>query len=382
MSDIGFLYNCSLNTNPAVRSSPSIINRAALIDSCLRESGQRIFFYSPRHVRESEPTVPGYHLDGGEFVRARAPVPRVNGNWTYATRTLIGKGMGYRRFLQWSERQRIGIYVPHAFSELVRNKFETYKLVRAYHETLHPHCEPYRQSGRQLEHFLSNAETAFIKPRAGSKGNRIVSLRKEGRGLAVTWYAGGRRKHCTADSPAAARDFIDDVTRGRKGYLIQEGVSVMRHQGRVFDIRVIMINDGETWNWLHEVRESDRDSEISNISQGGTSIATEDLLFDLLGYEGARNMLNELQGESFGLAAFLERLHPGEIMEIAFDFVIDREGRLRLIEINTKPGLAGIGFLCTVFEMRPAQRPLFERWVHPHTTGLARFLQKKSREPG
>jgi hypothetical protein len=122
------------------------------------------------------------------------------------------------------------------------------------------------------------------------------------------------------------------------------------------------------------------DSEISNISQGGTSVVTEDLLFDLLGYDGARNMLHELEGESFGLAAFLERLHPGDIMEVAFDFVIDREGRLRLIEINTKPGLAGIGFLCTVFEMRPAQRPLFERWVHPHTTGLARFLQKKSRE--
>lgn len=382
MSDIGFLYNCSLNTNPSVRSSPSIVNRATLIDSRLREAGQRIFFYSPRHVRESEPTVPGYYLDGGEFVRARAPVPRVNGNWTYATRTLINQGMGYERFLQWSERQRIGIYVPHAFSELVRNKFETYKLVRAYHETLHPHSEPYRQSARQLEHFLSNAETAFIKPRAGSKGNRIVSLKKEGPGLALTWYANGRRKHSTVGTLAAARDFIRDVTRGGRGYLIQEGVSVMRHHGRVFDIRVIMINDGEAWHWLHEARESGRDSEISNVSQGGTSIVTEDLLFDLLGYEGARNMLHELAGESFGLAAFLERLHPGDIMEVAFDFVIDREGRLRLVEINTKPGFAGIGFQCTVFEMRPAQRPLFEHWVYPHTTALARFLQKKSRELG
>ena len=33
------------------------------------------------------------------------------------------------------------IYVPHAFSELLGNKLETYKLVQGFHETLHPHCE-------------------------------------------------------------------------------------------------------------------------------------------------------------------------------------------------------------------------------------------------
>jgi hypothetical protein len=89
-------------------------------------------------------------------------------------------------------------------------------------------------------------------------------------------------------------------------------------------------------------------------------------------------LLYELKSESFGLAAYLDRLHPGEIMEIAFDFAIDREGRLRLLEVNTKPGLAGIGSSVTIYDKRPEDEPLFERWVYPHAASLARFLLAKA----
>jgi hypothetical protein len=96
-----------------------------------------------------------------------------------------------------------------------------------------------------------------------------------------------------------------------------------------------------------------------------------------MGSEGAEHMLYELKNESFGLAAYLERLHPGDILEVAFDFVVDREGRLRLLEINTKPGLAGIGADVSIHHKRPEHEPLFERWVYPHTRHLARFLARK-----
>jgi hypothetical protein len=382
MIKIGFLYNCSMKTNPRVRLSPSLLNRAALIDATLRESGMRIFLYSPKHVSATAQELPGYLLEDGRFVATTAEIPAVNGNWTYQTRRLLEKGMGYRNFVQWTEKRGIGIYAPYAFSELIADKYETYKLVRGYHENLHPLCERYDHSTRQLRYFTDRGRSTFIKPRTGSKGNRIITVRRDDARLLLTYYEAGARQRFLADTVADARTLISGLTEGSSGYVIEHGVETLPYEGGVFDIRVVMIHDGEGWNWIHEARLSPAGSDLSNISQGGETLATEDLLFDLLGAEATHHMLQDLRNESFGLAAYLERLHPGDVMEVAFDFVIDRESKLQLVEINTKPGLASIGFLRTVRDKRPGDEALFERWVYPHTSGVARFLMHKVRLAG
>jgi hypothetical protein len=176
-----------------------------------------------------------------------------------------------------------------------------------------------------------------------------------------------------------AMGFINDGMAGRRRrYVIQHGVDTARRGRSTFDIRVTMLNDGLAWHWLHEARLSPPGSDVSNVGQGGAIVETEPLLLEVLGAEAARDALHALRNESFGLAAYLERLHPGEIPEVAFDFAIDRAGTPRLLEVNTKPGLAGVGSNISVYDKRPEHEPLFERWVYPHTRYLADFLLRKS----
>lgn len=379
MHHIGFQYNYSFQTNQAKRRSPSLLNRVALLDAELRPTGHRIFLYSPKDVVPGQSTVAGCLFEGEDFVPVRAQVPAVNGNWTHRTRRLLEEGMGYREFGEWAADQGVAIYVPHAFSELVGNKLETYKLVRGFHETLHPHCESYAHSSRQLEHFVETGAITFVKPRTGSKGDRIVTLRRDPMGLWVTRYHKGRRRQTRAANLDEVLGFLQEATRGKKAnFVIQHGVETLRHEGSTFDIRVTMLHDGSKWHWLHEARVSPSGSDVSNLSQGGATAVTEDLLFELAGQEGAQALLYELQSEAFGLAAYLERLHPGEIMELAFDFAIDREGQLRLLEVNTKPGLAGVGSNVSVFEKTPEDEAAFQRWVYPHARHLARFLLSRT----
>jgi hypothetical protein len=351
MKLVGFQYNRSpLNTRH--RFSPSAINRVALIDTSLRESGMRLFVYGPHQVDPSDGSVTGWLYENRTYVAARAEIPPVNGNWTHRTRRLIERGMGYAPFVRWAAERRVGIYVPLAFSELLGDKHETYKLVRAFHETLHPHCELYTRTDRQLEYFVETGPLTFLKPRTGSKGDRIVTVRRDESGLSVTHYeAGGRRSHA-ARTVGEAAEYVRGLLAGTKRYIIQHGVNTLRHDGSTFDIRVTMLHDGRGWNWLHEVRLSPEGSDVSNVRQGGKTVVTEDLLFDLLGAEGAQEMLHELRNESFGLAAYLE--------------------------VNTKPGLAGIGADVSIYDKRPEQEPLFERWVYPHARHLARFLAAKA----
>ena len=309
----------------------------------------------------------------------RAPIPSVNGNWTHRTRRLLEKGMGYQEFGRWAAENRIGIYVPHAFSELMGNKLETYKLVRGFHETLHPHCELYVHTARQLEYFVDSGQTEFHQTARRQQGEPHHHAAQERRAvLFVTHYHKGERRQVRAANLREALDFIGRATEKKRKYVIQHGVQTMRHQGSTFDIRVTMLNDGSSWHWLHEARLSPAGSDISNVSQGGEIMVTEDLLLEVLGAEAAQDLLRELMSESFGLAAYLERLHPGEIPEIAFDLAVDSEQKLRLLEINTKPGLAGVGSDIRVFDKRPEHEPLFERWVYPHTKHLAHFLLKKA----
>jgi len=376
MKLVGFHYNRSpLDTSK--RLSPSVVNRIALVDGFLRDAGLRLFVYGPHHIDPAEATVGGHVFENGTFLPSMETIPTVNGNWTHRTRRLLEHGMGYQQFGRWVEERRIGIYVPHAFSELLGNKHETYKLVRGFHETLHPHCELYARSERQLAYFVETGRITFLKPRTGSKGERIVTLRRDGTGLSVTYYEGGERKRHAVKTLREASTLVRGLTERKRSYVIQHGVETMRHGTSTFDIRVTMLHDGRTWNWLHEARLSPGGSDVSNVWQGGEIVVTEDLLFDVLGREGAQQILYELKSESFGLAAYLERLHPGDILEVAFDFVIDREGRLRLLEINTKPGLAGIGSDVSIFDKLPEHEPLFERWVYPHARHLAGFLSRK-----
>ena len=375
---IGFQCNCPLNEDPRNRLKSSSINRIALIDAHVRRAGLRVFVYSPQHIRASRTTVPGYLFECGEFIPTTADVPLVNGNWTRRTRRLLAQGMGYDAFGRWVEERRIGIYVPHAFSELLGNKYETYKLVRGFHDTLHPHCEPYRHSLGQLEHFVETSRMTFLKPRSGSGGDRIITLKREATGLTITHHRKKVRRTYRAKNLRAAVEFVRRISADKKRYVIQHGVETMRVGGSAFDIRVTMLHDGRTWSWLHEARRSPEGSDVSNVRQGGEIAATEDVLFEVLGPEAAHHMLHELESESFGFAAYLERLHPGDILEVAFDYAIDRDGRLRLLEVNTKPGMAGIGSEITIFDKRPEHEPLFERWVYPHATSLARFLEAKA----
>lgn len=377
MKYIGFHHNYSTRTNPWQRFSASLINRVVLIDAQLRRAGCRLFLYSPRDIRPGRAEVRGFRFTDGAFTPSREPVPRVNGNWTHRTRRLLEKGMGYQEFGRWAAANAVAIYVPHGFSELLGNKLATYKLVRAFHSTLHPHCERYERTLGQLQYFVDTGPMAFIKPRNGSKGNGIITMRRDATGLQVTRYFKGERRSLRVGNVRDAMAFIGEATTDDGTYVIQHGVDTMRHQGSTFDIRVTMVHDGMSWRWLHEARVSPTGSDVSNVSQGGAITPTEDLLFELMGAETSQELLRELESESFGLAAYLERLHPGAIPEVAFDFAIDHDGRLRLLEINTKPGLAGVGSDITVYSKRAEHERLFERWVYPHTRYLASFLLSK-----
>lgn len=375
---IGLLCNCRPDGDPAVELSPSVVNRAILLNRLLAPSGVGVFLFSPRDVVTRE-EVPGFVVRGDEFVPARMPVPRINASWTYGTRRLLNEGMGYRTFQRWIRQHDIRVYVPYAFAEMVSNKRKAYAAVSAFDPGLHPRTEDYSGRTGQLEEFMRTTGIAFVKPRAGSKGNRIFVARRNATGLDLTYYEMKNSQHFGGISLDAAAAVIDG-TVGGMSYVIQEGVDALRINGSVFDIRVVTVNDGQRWHTILETRLSPPGSDLSNIAQGGTIHATEELLATSLGSAATRELLERVEGTALGLARYLETYFPGELMELGFDFVVDCRLGLHLVEVNSKPGAAGLGSETRIFDWGDEDRLHFSRWLEPHVRHLAGFFQARIAE--
>ncbi len=372
---VGLLCNCTRKTDQTRKLSPSVVNRAFLLEELLGPSGIHVFLYSPRRVT-SKRRVEGYRIEGHALVEDRCAVPRVNANWTYATRRLIDKGMGYRRFKRWTRENGIDVYVPYEFSELVSNKQKAYEVVRAYDDALHPHTEVFDRSPAQIDAFLARSDVVFIKPRAGNKGNRIFVLRRSGSEFSLNYYDTRARRSFPSISLKAALALIEGAAVGER-YVIQEGVESLRYQDAVFDVRVVMVHDGSEWHSILETRLAPTRSELSNVFQGGSIRLTEELLASLLGEQEGRAVEQEIRRTSHGLAESLDSLYPAALPELGFDFVLDRERKLHLVEVNAKPGVAGIGSEEKLFDWHPENEPLYEHWVRPHAKHLAGFVRSK-----
>jgi hypothetical protein len=145
----------------------------------------------------------------------------------------------------------------------------------------------------------------------------------------------------------------------------------------VFDVRVVLVNDGSRWHAILETRLAPLDSDLSNVFQGGSIQITEEVLAAALGEEAGRATEQEIRRVSHGLAEHLEAKFPGQLIEIGLDLVLDAERRIHLIEVNSKPGAAGFGSENKIFDWQAEDEPYYERWVRPHARHLASFLRAK-----
>ena len=370
------LCNCSPDEDPKLQLSPSLVNRAFLIDRLLRPDGSALFLYSPSDVIVGR-NVPGYVIDGDNVRASEMPVPRVNANWTYGTRKLINRGMGYRNFKRWVRDEHIHVYVPYAFSELVSNKRKAYEAVSEFDAKLHPRTEDYLGSAPQTRSFLEASNLVFIKPRSGNRGNEIFVLERKGEEIALRYYEQGDKRVMSPLTLEAAMAVIE-VAAGEKAYVIQEGVESMRYRDAVFDIRVCMVNDGNDWHSILETRLAPKNSDLSNVFQGGSIEVTEDLFDEIFDREKAKNLEAQIREVSHGLARHFDGLYPGDLMELGFDFVLDADAAVHLVEVNAKPGIAGFGSEEKLFDWKAADDAYYQKWVIPHVTHLASFFRCKA----
>lgn len=185
-----------------------------------------------------------------------------------------------------------------------------------------------------LRDYLLEFPTIYIKPNKGSGGNKVIKLINTENHLAVQTC----KRTIKFKKKNRATAYIRRLIKDRK-YLIQQGIDVIRLHHSPIDFRVLLCKQNGFWQWYGLIgRRGKAGAAVTNRAQGGKAIPFTEAMIQTLNWNENQiaEMYHNIQQYSLIIADTLNQYFPN-INQLGLDMAIDTEGRLFLIEANTRP---------------------------------------------
>jgi len=226
------------------------------------------------------------------------------------------------------------------FNEHFLNKWHVHKALaeQAGTHAFLPKTVRYR-SMEDLQNMLQEFRTLYVKPANGSMGKGIYRLKKTPEGY-----------QCKSAASTGTRIFKDIAKLHEflwkrieeKQYILQKGLSLIGIENKPTDFRVLVQkNHRGVWAITSLVARTGRNTVVSNVSRGGTMMRAAQALHLCGPWAGSvRPSVASLKHLAIKIAELLEQTIPGHYAELGIDLGIDVNGRIWLLEINSKPSKA------------------------------------------
>lgn len=191
-------------------------------------------------------------------------------------------------------------------------------------------------SAAVLPVFLRQFGTVFVKPDNGYGGTDVIRLRKH-KGFVIVTHRSSHRRF--AEMPSVNK-WLRGI-RGRRRFIIQQGINLRPLGERTVDIRtIIQRNRQGVWAVTGMfAKVAKRGKAVTNVKAGGTVIPVGRYLEGIgLGSNRKVVIKEKLVTSSIRLSKALERYHSNSMY--ALDLGLDQNLQLWLIEVNTHPDLS------------------------------------------
>lgn len=322
-------------TGPGNLESP--VAEPAFCEALLRAApsyGLRAVVFTPDGVSPDGGSVAGFRRAASNWVPAKERTPDIIYNRMFASspeekreaaRALraLGRGSDWSRGLP--------------------DKWNVYRKLRLHPEAARLLPETRRYTGRRgLSLMLARyKDGVFLKPRAGMQGRFTLHAAPSGSqpGSLIIRARDGANRPLLLRFPdeysglAWAERFI-----GSRRFIMQPYLQLTTCRGEPFDIRVLMQKNGRgRWELTGmAARLGPGGSLTSNLHGGGTAEEAAAVLREQFGAM-AEEILQKLERTAALLPPLLEA-SCGRLGELGLDFGIDPDGRIWLLEANSKPG--------------------------------------------
>lgn len=191
-------------------------------------------------------------------------------------------------------------------------------------------------SPQSFTQMIERHDVLFLKPDLGMQGQGIVKVKRGKEGACIVRTASNQARYRDAD--VAARKLKQRI--GSKAYIVQQGIDLLRIQGRPVDFRVLLhLKPNGEWTFFGIMGKiAAKNSFITNYSSGGKAISLHQALSQTLGIEkqDASGWEERIKTKSLRIAQAMKHHYPN-ITELGLDIAIDTNQQIWLLEANTKP---------------------------------------------
>ncbi|MGD6818039.1 YheC/YheD family protein [Metabacillus sp. 84] len=224
------------------------------------------------------------------------------------------------------------------FNSRFLNKWEVHEWLEA-DPVLMPYIPASRKLGskRDYEEYIKLYADFFIKPIYGSQGKKIFRIKETDSGYLLD--------DTSSIGPPSAFNETEELFRhmhprlSREPYMLQETIRIIHYRNKPMDFRMLCHKKGGH-NWAvtsMTARVSSENSFVSNLYQGGAAYSVIKILNELYGERKGRSLRHMLSELSIEICLAVERAAAGCYGELGIDLTLDEDGRLWMIEINSKP---------------------------------------------
>ncbi|OIK12383.1 hypothetical protein BIV60_16435 [Bacillus sp. MUM 116] len=274
----------------------------------------------------------GYYLEEGKWTPFKVPLPDVVYNRVHSRNR--EKSSQFHSFRERLEQLKIPM-----FNDRFLSKWDVYEQL-IQENLLHSYIPDTKIFTKEnLEEFTQKYEMVFIKPIHGSQGKNILRLIRDQNGFNLkTSINSISNKILTAESIEKMYKQLKKL-QGNRIYIIQQGIHLMLNKNCPMDFRALCHkNLKNQWSVTSLIaRISHEDEFVSNISRGGTIMKPHQALSENLEKEKAAEIILQMKKLSIETATTISTYSPGITGELGIDIGVDKEGKLWLIEVNSKP---------------------------------------------
>lgn len=207
-----------------------------------------------------------------------------------------------------------------------------------------------------LREMLSAHMVVYIKPDRGTYGIGVMSVElimpevttesnelHEGENSEESFTPSYRLRYEQKMEVYTSIDALHKTLKSlinNREYLIQQGIDLLKSDGRPFDLRVLT-QKSPSGQWVTTGmigRVAAENKIVTNHHSGGVAKHFKTLMSEHMNSEEIENIRQELKILGINVAAQLQKSYP-RLKEIGLDVAIDNRWNIWILEVNTKPAL-------------------------------------------
>ncbi|WP_052807274.1 YheC/YheD family endospore coat-associated protein [Risungbinella massiliensis] len=370
---LGPMLGIMIDPTP-LHDQPTFGNTGKFLEECCQagmQQGIYLIIFPPEKVSLEKQTIQGWTYMKGKWQRNTVPFPNAIYN-----RILSRKQEQITSVQTILQRLMRNHRIP-IFNEKFLNKQEVYDVLSTDEimKSMLPETHHFQTS--KLKEMVQKYSTLFLKPTNGSLGGGIIRVTRS----APTWIV-----QSTTNTGILTRKFSKFVELkralvgriGKQKYLIQQGLSLILFQKRPVDFRVLVQKNRQgQWSITSSVGRIANDQQIvSNLARGGTIRKANELLSEL--EIPSKPSIQQIRNAALLIAETFEKKAAGHFAELGIDLGVDHNGKIWLIEINSKPSKSDDSIVANPNMItRPSVKKLLDYTLYLSGVSQTRVPKKK-----